>query len=124
MRIGSAFRASGMRDDQTLANFAVVTFDPKTEGQVTGFNIVSVSEPTQTPLKIKELNKGVEDAVAADKEFNDRKKAYQDGHVEALKRVLEAERTGKKVSGGDAGVQAEWTKWRGPSVFGMTTTDD
>jgi hypothetical protein len=109
------FRASGMRDDQTLANFAVVTFDPKTEGQVTGFNIVSVSQPTLTPLKIKDLNKAVEDAVAADKEFNDRKKAYQDGHVEALKRVLDAERTGKKVSGGDAGVQAEWTKWRDES---------
>jgi hypothetical protein len=109
------FRASGMRDDQTLANFAVVTFDPKTEGQVTGFNIVSVSEPTQTPLKIKELNKGVEDAVAADKEFNDRKKAYQDGHVEALKRVLDSERTNKKLSGADSGVQAEWTKWRDES---------
>ena len=81
------FRASGMRDDQTLANFAVVTFDPKTDGQVTGFTIVNVSQPVVTPLKIKDLNKAVEDAQAADKEFNDRKKAYQDSHVDALKRV-------------------------------------
>ena len=27
------FRASGLRDNQTLANFAVVSFDPKTEGR-------------------------------------------------------------------------------------------
>ena len=109
------FRASGMRDDQTLANFAVVTFDPKTDGQVTGFTIVNVSQPVVTPLKIKDLNKAVEDAQAADKEFNDRKKAYQDSHVDALKRVLDAERTKKKLSGADATVQAEWTKWRDES---------
>ena len=109
------FRASGMRDDQTLANFAVVTFDPKTDGQVTGFTIVNVSQPVVTPLKIKDLNKALEDAQAADKEFNDRKKAYQDSHVDALKRVLDAERTKKKFSGADAAVQAEWTKWRDES---------
>ena len=109
------FRASGMRDDGTLANFAVVTFDPKTDGQVTGFTIVNVSQPVVTPLKIKDLNKALEDAEAADKEFNDRKKAYQDSHVDALKRVLDAERTKKKLSGADATVQAEWTKWRDES---------
>ena len=109
------FRASGMRDDGTLANFAVVTFDPKTDGQVTGFTIVNVSQPVVTPLKFKDLNKSLEDAQAADKEFNDRKKAYQDSHVDALKRVLDAERTKKKLSGADATVQAEWTKWRDES---------
>jgi len=109
------FRASGMRDDQTLANFSVVTFDPKTEGQVTGFTIVNVSQPTVTPLKIKDLNKALEDAQAADKEFNDRKKAYQDAHVDALKRVLDSERTKKKLSGADATVETEWTKWRDES---------
>jgi hypothetical protein len=109
------FRASGLRDDQTLSNFAVVSFDPKTEGQVTGFKIISVSDPKVEPLKIKALNKAVEDAQAADKEFNDRKKAYQDSHVEALKRVLAAETAKKKLSGADAAVQAEWTKWRDDS---------
>ena len=38
------FRASGLRDNQTLANFAVVSFDPKTEGVVTDFDVTSVSE--------------------------------------------------------------------------------
>jgi hypothetical protein len=109
------FRASGLRDDQTLANFAVVSFDPKTEGQVMGFTIVSVSDTKAEPLKIKDLNKAVEDAQAADREFNDRKKEYQDSHVDALKRVLAAETANKKPSGPDAAVQAQWTKWRDDS---------
>ncbi len=106
------FRASGLRDDQTLANFAVVTFDPKTDGQVTGFKVVSVTEPRVEPLKIKDLAKALDQAQSADKEFNDRKKAYQDSHVDALKRVLTAEGSGKKVAGADATVQTEWSKWR------------
>jgi len=109
------FRASGLRDDQTLANFAVVTFDPKTDGQVTNFKVVSVSEPKIEPLKIKDLAKALDQAQSADKEFNDRKKAYQDSHVDALKRVLAAEGTNKKVAGPDAAVQTEWAKWRDES---------
>src|SRR4051812_26046504 len=60
------FRASGMNDQQTLANFSTTNFDPKVDGQVTGFKVVSVSEPKVEPLKIKELNKALEDAQAAD----------------------------------------------------------
>ena len=37
------FRASGLRDNQTLANFATVSFDPKTEGTVTDFDVTAVS---------------------------------------------------------------------------------
>src|SRR5260221_8038667 len=74
------FRASGMRDDQTLANFAAVSFAPKTEGSVWKFTIISVSEPTIEPMKFQALSKALEDAQAADKEFSDRKKAYQDSH--------------------------------------------
>ena len=43
------FRASGMRDDGTLANFAAVSFDPKTEGTVTAFTITSVSDVKTEP---------------------------------------------------------------------------
>lgn len=118
------FRASGMRDDQTLANFAAVSFDPKTDGQVMNFTIVSVSEPRIEPMKFKELSKALDDAQAADKEFSDRKKAYQDSHADALKRVLAAEAGGKKVTGADAGVQAEWTKWREDSNSSVKKVSD
>jgi hypothetical protein len=111
------FRASGLRDSQTLANFATVSFDPKTEGTVgTGdFEIVSVSPERSEPMRVIELNKTVTEADAANKAFNERKKAYQDANSEAIERVLKAERAGGKLSGRDAQVQAEWTKWRDES---------
>jgi hypothetical protein len=118
------FRASSLGDSQTLANFAAVSFDPKTEGQVSQFSIVSVSDPKVEPLKVKELTKALDDAQAADKEFSDRKKAYQDSHVDALKRVLGAEGTNKKVAGADAAVQAEWTKWREDSAASVKKVSD
>jgi hypothetical protein len=118
------FRASGMRDDQTLANFAAVSFDPRTEGAVTGFTIVSVSEPRIEPMKFKELTKVLEDAQAADKEFSERKKAYQDSHAEQLKRVLAAEAANKKTTGADAAVQTEWTKWREDSNASVKKVSD
>jgi hypothetical protein len=118
------FRASGMRDDQTLANFAAVTFDPKTDGQVTSFTIENVSEPRVEPMKFKELTKALEDAEAADKEFSERKKAYQDSHTEGLKRVLAAESARKKATGADAAIQTEWTKWRDDSNQSVKAVSD
>ena len=46
------FRASGLRDSQTLSNFATVSFDPKTEGTVgTGdFEVTAVSPERSEPL--------------------------------------------------------------------------
>lgn len=118
------FRASSLGDSQTLANFAAVSYDPKIEGQVLKFTIVSVSEPKAEPLRIKELATAVEAAQAADKEFRDRGKAYQDSHVDALQRVLAAERANKKVSGADATVQAEWSKWREESSASVKKVSD
>jgi hypothetical protein len=118
------FRASGMRDDQTLSNFAAVSFDPKTDGTVTSFKITSVSEPKLEPMKFKDLAKAMDDASAADKEFSARKKAYQDSHADALKRVLAAEAANKKATGPDAAVQAEWSKWRDDSNASVKKVSD
>ena len=106
------FRASGLRDNQTLANFAVVTFDPKKEGAVSSVSVVSVSPERVEPLRIVELSKALADAEAANKEFTDKKKAYQDAHLDAIDRVLKAQSAGRKLSGGDAAVQAAWEKWQ------------
>ena len=109
------FRASGLRDTQTLSNFATVSFDAKTEGTVSDFEIVSVSPERSEPMRVIELNKAVTDADAANKAFNEKKKAYQDANAEAIERVLKAESAGRKLTGRDAQVQAEWTKWRDES---------
>jgi hypothetical protein len=109
------FRASGLRDGQTLANFATVSFEPKTEGTVSDFEVFSVSPERTEPMRVIELSKAVADADAANKAFNEKKKAYQDANAEAIDRVLKAESAGRKLTGRDAQVQAEWTKWRDES---------
>jgi hypothetical protein len=109
------FRASGLRDSQTLSNFATVSFDAKTDGTVRDFEIVSVSPERSEPLRVIELSQAVTEAEAANKAFNEKKKEYQDANAEAIDRVLKAESAGRKLSGRDAQVQAEWTKWRDES---------
>ena len=42
------FMASKVSDNMTLSNIATVAFDPKTDGQMMSFSIVSVSEPKVT----------------------------------------------------------------------------
>ena len=108
------FRASGLRDSQTLANFATVNFDPKSEGTVgTGdFEVTAVSPERTEPLRVIEASKALQDAEAANKAFNEKKKTYQDANMEAIDRVLKAESAGRKLTGKDAQIQAEWTKWR------------
>ena len=109
------FRASGLRDSQTLSNFATVSFDAKSEGTVNDFEVTAVSPERTEPLRVIELNKTVTEAESANKAFNEKKKAYQDAHTEAIDRVLKAESAGRKLTGADAAVQAEWTKWRDDS---------
>jgi len=106
------FRASGLRDNQTLANFAVVSFDPKTDGVVTDFDVTAVSPERSEPLQIMALSKAHSEAEAANKAFTERKKAYQDANMEAIDRVLKAQSGGKKLTGKDGQIQAEWEKWQ------------
>jgi hypothetical protein len=109
------FRASGLRDTQTLSNFATVSYDTKTEGTITDFQITAVSPERSEQLRVIELNQAVTEAEAANKAFNEKKKAYQDANAEAIDRVLKAESAGRKPTGRDAQVQTEWTKWRDES---------
>lgn len=106
------FRASGLRDTQTLSNFSTVSFDPKVEGTVADFEVTAVSPERTEPLRVIEASKALQEAEAANKAFNEKKKTYQDANMEAIDRVLKAESAGRKLSGRDAQVQAEWTKWR------------
>ena len=106
------FRASGLRDNMTLANFAVVSFDTKIEGTVSDFSVTAVSPERTEPIRVIELSKALSEAEAANKAFNEKKKVYQDANMEAIDRVLKAESAGRKLAGRDAQVQSEWTKWR------------
>jgi hypothetical protein len=106
------FRASGLRDSQTLANFAAASFDPREAGVVQSFQVTSVSDERKSPLELKALAKAHEDARAAQDEFSKRKIEYQKANEDAIDRVLKAEKSSGKITGKDAVVQTEWMKWR------------
>lgn len=106
------FDASRLRDNRTTANIATVSFRPSEEGTVQSFSVVSTSEEMRTPLKIKELSDAYDQAKSADEEFSKNKKAYQDEHLDAIDRVLRAERENTRLRGRDLEVQTEWTKYR------------
>ena len=110
--IDKFFRASRMRDNVTIGNIAMASFDPRTEGQVENSGFVSMTEEQVAPLHLKELAKAHEEARKASDDLNKKKLAYQDAHAEELKRFLDAEKKGLKLKGKDAEFQANWTKWR------------
>jgi hypothetical protein len=106
------FRASRLRDNATLASFAMATFDASTEGQVQDPKVLSISPERTTPLPLKQLSQAVADARAASAAFDKDKKAYQDANIDAIQRVIEAERKARPLARKDAAVQAAWNTWR------------
>ncbi|MCX6549522.1 MAG: hypothetical protein NTY02_00695 [Acidobacteria bacterium] len=106
------FMASKMNDNLTLANIATVSFDPKADGQMQTFSIVSVSEPTREPLTVKELDAELKKVAAEEKTFSETKMKYQDDHSAEIERIVKAEQKNQPVKGKDAEIQKEWTKFR------------
>lgn len=105
------FTASRLRDNTTLAGFAAAAFEPGTDGIITTFSITNVTPEQRQPLTLKTLAKAHEDAKAADVEFTKRKDAYQAENLDAIKRVIAAERSNAKIPSKDAAVQATWSKF-------------
>ncbi len=106
------FRASRVRDNATLANISAVSFDARTDGTVQDFEVVNIGEEQRRTLQIKQLADEEEKAKQDDAEFAKKKKQYQDANLEAIERVVKAERSRASVRGKDAEVQAAWAKWR------------
>ena len=106
------FTASRLRDNGTLAGFAAAEFDPRVQGSVTSFEVVSMSEERRTPITLKALASEVEKAEAEDVAFTERKLKFQNENLDAITRVLKLEAAGGSIAKQDAAVQAAWTKWR------------
>lgn len=106
------FNASKMGDNMTLANIATVGFDPKTDGQVQSFSVVSSTPDQVRPLTLKQLAADLKAAQDAETEFGKKKKEYQDANSDAIDRILKAEAANKPLKGKDATIQTEWNKWR------------
>jgi hypothetical protein len=114
--VGQFFNASRLRDNTSLDNFATVIFDPRTQGTVTTFSVNAVGPEQRKPLPLKSLAKAQDDAKAEDAEFSKRKDEYQSANLEAIQRVIRAEREQEKLAPKDAEVQAAWTKFREESA--------
>jgi hypothetical protein len=107
------FRASRLRDNTTLGNFATVSFDPRTDGAVQKFSVVSVSEERVRPLPLKQYAKQLDDAKAAEEAFSASKRAYQNANIAAIDRVAKAQAAGKAIAPKDKAVADAWAKWTG-----------
>lgn len=105
------FTASRLRDNTTLAGFAAIALDPRTDGTITSFTITNVTPERRKPLALRSLAKLRDEARADDVEFTKRKDAYQAQNLDAIKRVLQAQREQKKPAPKDAEVQAAWSRF-------------
>jgi hypothetical protein len=106
------FMASKVSDNMTLSNIATVAFDPKADGQMMSFNIVSVTPEKVEPLELKKHAADLKAATDEEKAFTEKKKAFQDANTEAIDRIIKAEGKNQTLKGKDAEIQKEWNKWR------------
>jgi hypothetical protein len=104
------FTASRLRDNTSLNNITMVSFEPRTQGTVTTFDIVTVTPEQRKPLPLKALAQAHTAAKADDAAFTKRKEEYQNENLEAIQRVLKADREKTRLKGKDAEVQATWSK--------------
>lgn len=105
------FRASRLRDNSTLGNFATVSFDPRTDGIVQKFDVVSVGEERVRPIPLKQFAQRLADAKAADEAFTAQKLTYQKANIAVIDRVTRAQGGGKAVAAKDKAVADAWAKW-------------
>lgn len=105
------FQASKIADNLTLQNIATIAFDPKVDGQMQTFSILSVSEPKTSPLELKANAAALRTVVDEEKAFTERKKKYQDDNSDAIDRILKAEQKKQTPRGKDAEIGKEWDKF-------------
>ncbi len=110
--ISSFFRASRFNDRTTLGGISMVAFNPDTEGTVGSFDVETVTEEQRRPLRMLEMAAALAQAQQEQREFAAEMKAYQDGNLDAIARVIEAERGDEDVRSRDRDVQEEWTRFR------------
>ena len=110
------FRAARLRDNTTLGNFATVSFDPRTDGAVQKFSVVSISDERVRPIPLKQFAKQLADAKAAEEAFSAQKRAYQNANIAVIDRVTKAQSAGKAVAAKDKAVADAWAKWAGDAA--------
>jgi hypothetical protein len=107
------FRAAKARDNATLAMMSAVEFDPREQGTVEDFSIVSVSPESRRTLGLKALLESERKAKVAEGEFAKRKMEYQTANLPLIEQVVKLERDpSAKLTVAQQAVKAAWDKWR------------
>ena len=109
--LGDFFRASRLRDDLTLGNFATATFDPRTDGIVESFDVTSVSDEKVTPVPLKQYVKDIEDAKAADTDATTKRREFYNANSAAIARFAKLEAENKPIPPKDQPLKSTWDKW-------------
>jgi hypothetical protein len=107
------FRAARGRDNTTVGRMSAVEIDPRTQGSINNFDIVSISEERREKLTFKPLFEAEAKAREAEKEFLKTKIEYQNANIKQIEEVLKLEQQpDAKFSPALQKVKAEWDKWR------------
>jgi hypothetical protein len=110
------FRASRMRDNTTLGNFATVSFDPRTDGVVQSYKVLNVSDERTRPLTLKKYAQDLADAKAKDEALSAEKRSFQNANIAVIQRVT---KDAAKVAARDKAVADAWTKWSADTAASM-----
>ncbi len=107
------FRAARGRDNTTVGRMSAVEIDPRTQGAVEDFSIVSIGQETRTPLSFKPLFEAEAKAREVEKEFLKTKIEYQTANIKQIEEVLRLEaQPDAKFPPALQKVKAEWDQWR------------
>jgi hypothetical protein len=108
------FRAARTRDNETLARMSAVEFKPAEQGEVSSFDITSVSEERRTPLDFQSLINAQKKAEADLEEFRTRRREFEGANRSALEAIAKLEREPTaKFNPTQQKLKEEWDKWRG-----------
>ena len=107
------FRAARGRDNTTVGRMSAVEIDPRTQGSVDDFEIVSISEERREPLSFKPLFEAEAKARETEREFLKTKIEYQNANIKQIEEVLRLEaQPDAKFTPALQKVKAEWDQWR------------
>jgi hypothetical protein len=107
------FRAARGRDNTTVGRMSAVEIDPRSQGAVDDFEIVSISEEKREPLSFKPLFEAEAKAREEEKAFLVTKIEYQNANIKSIEQVLKLEaQPDAKWTPALQKIKAEWDKWR------------
>ena len=107
------FRAARARDNTTVGRMSAVEIDPRTQGAVQDFEIVSIGDERREKLTFKPLFEAEAQAREKEKEFLKTKIEYQNANIKQIEEVLKLEqKPDAKFPPALQKVKEEWDKWR------------